>query len=82
MSKKIAFLKHSHALHQPDSESEFSKSKLLLRFLQYNLFGVSYDSDVFFERKDMILDKLSNVLNIVIRRVENFQEPLKKKFGF
>ena len=34
-------------------------------FHWYLLIGVSYDSDFFFERKDMILDNLSDILNMI-----------------
>ena len=76
----MAFLKHSPVLHQPDSESEFFKIQTFVRFLPYNLFDVSYDPNFFFERKDTILDNLPNVLNMVIRRIENFLRAFEKKF--
>ena len=34
---------------------------------------------IFFERKDMILDNLPDVLNMVIRRIENFLRAFEKK---
>ena len=41
---------------------------------------------VFFEHKDMILHRFSNILNIVIRRTENFLKAFEKyalgKYGF
>ena len=45
--QKMAFLKHSPVLHQPDSESEFFKIQTFVRFLPYNLLDVSCDSDFF-----------------------------------
>ena len=81
LSQKIAFLKHRRVLRQPDSENEFFKIQTFVRFLPYNLFGVSYDSDFcFFERKNMNLDNLPNVLNMVIRRTENFLRAFEKSF--
>ena len=35
---------------------------------------------IFFESKDMVLDNLPDILNIVIRRLENFLRPFEKKF--
>ena len=35
---------------------------------------------IFFERKDMILDNLPDILNMVIRRIENFLRAFEKKF--
>ena len=35
---------------------------------------------IFFQRKDMILDNLSNMLNMVVRPTENFLTAFEKKF--
>ena len=45
--EKIAFWSISLYFTNPILKVNFSKSKLLLRFLTHNLFGVSYDSDFF-----------------------------------
>ena len=50
LAKKV-FLKNRVVLRKPDSESESSKSKLLLRFLPNKLFGVSYDFEFFLSTK-------------------------------
>ena len=37
---------------------------------------------IFFERKDMVLDNLPDILNMVIRCVENFLRAFEKNFHF
>ena len=36
----------------------------------------------FFKRKDMTLDNLPNILNMVIRHIENFLRAFEKEFYF
>ena len=61
---------------------DFSKIQTFVRFLPYNLFDVSYDPNFFFERKDMIINNLSNIFSVVTRRLENFLRVFEKKsFG-
>ena len=57
---------------KPILRVDFSKIQTFVRFLPYNLFDVSYDPNFFFERKDMIINNLSDILNITIRHVEKF----------
>ena len=78
---KKAFLKHRVVLRKPDSESEFSKSKLLLRFLTDKMFGVSYDFEFF------LSTKIESPTTFLIYRTMSYdasktlQESLKKVFG-
>ena len=51
-------------------------------FHRYLLIGVSYDFHFFFERKDMTLKNLPNILNMVIRHIENFLRAFEKSFAF
>ena len=76
-SQKPSFLQH---MSNRFEEWIFQKSKLLYVSFDIICLTCRMTLILFFERKDMIINNLSNILNITIRYVENFLRTFEKTF--